>query len=103
MRDFIKRDDVLSVLEKANDAFIRNGCVSDFITIDKLKTKVKHIPSADVRENVHGEWEIECSPDGTPYCLHCSVCDKEWAKISITSFYAYCPWCGAEMGGKTDG
>lgn len=53
-------------------------------------------PTADVRENVHGEWQY-----GTYYVQgreekwlfpNCSICHKEFDKE-----YNFCPNCGADM------
>ena len=105
MDDYIKRDDVIAAFEKRCRFYRGKGfLVADF---DKLfeedKIVISKTPVADVRENVHGEWEIECEPDGQPYCLHCSVCDQEWEKIGIVSFYDFCPYCGADMRGDLRG
>ena len=55
--DFVRRTDALAVLEKANDAFIRNEIVSEFITMTRLIKNVKQIPAADVVEVV---WCRDC-------------------------------------------
>ena len=44
-----------------------------------------------------GKWLLEEQPDGTPYCIHCSICDSDFARISITTAYPYCPYCGNKM------
>ncbi len=59
--------------------------------------EIKNLPAADVCPEEHGKWLLEREPDGTPYCYHCSVCDDGFRHISITTAYAYCPFCGAKM------
>ena len=44
-----------------------------------------------------GVWLIEYEPDGTPYQLHCSICDESFMRVGITEAYKYCPDCGAKM------
>ena len=62
--------------------------------------RIDDIPVEDVRPERHGKWLLEREPDGTPYCFHCSVCDDGFRHISITTAYAYCPFCGAKMDGE---
>lgn len=65
--------------------------------------QIKNRPTADVRENVRGEW-IEPKPDG---CWHfdakayaeCSVCGK---KQFLGYRMHFCPDCGSYNGGKKD-
>lgn len=58
---------------------------------------IEHIPAAEVRPVVRGEWLLEREPDGTPYQFHCSVCDGDFSFMGITTKYKYCPNCGADM------
>ena len=51
-------------------------------------------PTADVRENVRGEW-IACLEDNE--CFVCSVCGEG---IYYTGIENYCPHCGADMRGE---
>lgn len=63
-------------------------------------------PTADVRENVRGEW-IDCGihgdwaweQDGHGNSWHIWKCSKCEYKTENRS--NYCPNCGAEMGGKS--
>lgn len=68
--------------------------------ISALQNIVDEIPAADVQEVKHGKWLLEREPNGKPYCFHCSVCDSDFARISIISATPFCPWCGAKMDGK---
>ena len=52
-------------------------------------------PTADVRENVRGEWQenYEVSTGGGSYRVFtCSNCGTSEIKRS-----PYCPWCGADV------
>ena len=59
-------------------------------------------PAADVAPVVHGRWILERTPDGKPYCFHCSACDSDYHHIGITVATDYCPNCGAKMDGGAD-
>ena len=60
-------------------------------------------PLVDAVEVVHGLWILERTPDGKPYCFHCSVCDDDFHYIGVTTAYRYCPNCGAKMDGDGNG
>lgn len=52
---------------------------------------IESMPTADVRENVHGEW-VNTRPPEMSDNIVCSVCGYD----SIAS-YSFCPNCGADM------
>ena len=59
------------------------------------KEDIDAIPTADVRENVKGEWirkkDTAC----------CSNCGAKWTDhIGLTDTWYYCPNCGADMRGE---
>lgn len=60
---------------------------------------IKALPSADVLENVHGEWMHD--KDDALVSGYCSCCG--WTTIYTESEIAYmqfCPSCGADMRSK---
>ena len=60
---------------------------------DILITLVKHFPTVEAVEVVHGHW-IQSEP-GYKICSHCS------ADVAIFSGHRnYCPNCGAKMDGE---
>ena len=75
--------------------------------IDDMISGLEDYPTADVRENVRGEW----INDNTACGLYkCSVCNDfatviGWAScVPIEQMYRimkYCPNCGAEMRGES--
>lgn len=83
--------------------------MSRYIDADKLQQVYKEIhggkrsllidtePTADVRENVKGEWLPDCEYDGEDeWCFNqCSLCDYQ-----SDEQYNYCPNCGADMRGE---
>lgn len=52
-------------------------------------------PSADVRENIHGEWK-RISPAGI---YECSCCGQD-VMTSDIECYKFCHGCGADMRGE---
>ena len=64
---------------------------------------VERCATVDAVEVVHGEWILERTPDGKPYCFHCSVCDDDFHYIGVTTAYRYYPNCGAKMDGDGNG
>lgn len=98
MAEYIEREALKNNLHFTKEGiFYHNGkAYMDLNIVDKI---VLETPTADVVEVKHGEWIVEQNPDGTPYCLHCSVCDDDFSKIGITSYTDYCPYYGAKMDG----
>ena len=86
-----------------------------YIDADKLKEELKHSgycnnnwldiemyinnqPTADVRENVRGEWIRRDSRYVGWISFDCSVCDETLELDRETSNdFKYCPFCGADM------
>lgn len=68
------------------------------------KDQIDDIPTADVRENVRGEWLSKNLDNFRKYEVICSVCGARF----IGNYDAYdepydfnfCPNCGADMRGK---
>ena len=93
MSDYIKREDAINVFDWGMpDADVKCG-----IAIQNIND----IPSADVRENVRGEWITtyldHVAMGERPKILYCSVCNQ-----CIAYPTNYCPNCGAEMGGDNN-
>ncbi len=56
---------------------------------------IDDIPTADVRENVKGEWILR--KDTT----ECSNCHTKWRNYrGLISTFSFCPDCGADMRGE---
>lgn len=57
---------------------------------------IDRLPTADVVEVRHGEWEFVQIDD----CIICSECKNSWNVIdNCTETFNYCPICGAKMDG----
>ena len=78
--------------------YIKDSLVSCELSYDALDMAIESL-SADVRENVKGEWKREVlgstSGYGTTVMYQCSACER----MSISE-YNYCPNCGAYMRGE---
>ena len=88
MNDYISR-------QAAIDS-IWDGTNYDIYT-KEVKEHLEELPTADVRENVRGEWQ---KVDEQPYFrkhfhkVCCSVCRKQGY-----DYWNFCPNCGADMRG----
>ena len=88
MAEYIKRDDVIKMLDYA--LIISDGDYNGYCT---EYVCIMNIPPADVRENVRGKW-VKVSDKYPKYC--CSVCNH----LHNNKEYKFCPFCGALMRGK---
>lgn len=90
MSDYISREAVL-----AEEATIKGYSSLKFVMVDDINA----IPSADVRENIHGTWEEWKGSRylGMPICSNCKIGFSFNAKQ-----YNFCPNCGADMRGESD-
>lgn len=64
---------------------------------------IDEMPSADVRENIHGKWIAQTKFDKILnreiWCAECSVCGEK----QDYGLPKYCMHCGADMRGNEDG
>ena len=64
---------------------------------DALEAVLENSETADVRENVHGNWiGIDDEPCETFECDRCGFVLDDWIQ---GAFYNFCPNCGADMRG----
>ena len=95
MKEYIERTAVEKFIEDGLNNPDKNKAYGhDAI---EIMAEVHYMPAADVAEVKHGRWILEREPDGTPYCLHCSVCDNDFHHVGIMTAIDYCPNCGARM------
>lgn len=78
-----------------------------FVVLPELRKSFDKIPSADVRENIHGEWILTYRDCGVEYYL-CSKCNSGRAVIDGDFYrsldeFKKCPICGADMRGEQNG
>lgn len=86
MSDLINRQDAIDYLGN-------EGLITAMVIIDR-------VPTANVRENRTGEWQIT---DAYPHNVYCSVCHRKFAQTHWTVWEDgslprdFCPNCGADM------
>ena len=87
MNDYISRQAAIEELQGKDPSQIWD-------TAD-IEVWINEFPSADIRENVKGEWEVIDSEEPRRY--GCTKC-----KMLCFYPYNFCPNCGSYNGGKTD-
>ena len=100
---YIEANELVRILEREEEYLASEGLDERANGIRDATMDVLSAPSADVRENVHGEW-IDWSRmglDGT-YVWHraCSKCGYERKDDDIDKDTNFCPDCGAAMRGN---
>lgn len=87
MAEYIKKEDVLALAEKAD---VNENFDEEII----FAYNVRELPPAnDVRENIKGEWIIHGK---TPaYILECSQCGQRHINYAMCPLPNYCSHCGA--------
>ena len=102
MADYIRRDDALFVLRKAE----RGGSMTALTRLERAYAEIRELPAADVAEVVHGEWLRSDDDWNSLTTIQCSSCGEEWCfetddDVSLLN-YKHCPNCGAKMDGGFD-
>ena len=73
--------------------------------LDRAETEIDMLPTADVVEVKHGEWNIgEINKFRGIVIVECGECDcvLELPMLDYGLNYHYCPNCGAKMDGRRD-
>ena len=103
MSDYIKREDAIRQIVKTS---AQNEL--DIPAIGTVIYILSEMDSADVRENVRGEWiddgihgDWAWETDGHGVCWQIWKCSRCGRGTKIRS--NFCPNCGADMRGKQDG
>lgn len=104
MADYIRRDDALFALRKAE----RGGSMTALTRLERAYAEIREMPAADVAEVVHGQWEGEGDgyADGEIvldvwHCSQCGYCIDDGTD-NPDCLPKYCPGCWAKMDGGTD-
>jgi len=97
MSDLISRQAAIEVCDWWQHEYDESASRIDDI-IHCIAEDIEKLPSADVRENVRGEWRF--SPDHAEGV--CSVCQfkiygRPYQNTYLIVPYNYCPNCGADM------
>lgn len=94
MADYIRRDDALFALRKAE----RGGSMTALTRLERAYAEIREMPAADVAEVVHGRWiKDDFLSDDVNNAEKCSQCGEliGW----FGNLPNYCPNCGAKMDG----
>ena len=87
--------------DKAKDTDIKTKAGQAIVIFSEVSLTVKNIPTADVRENVRGEW-IRITQGAIPEQYMCPFCHRTIETYGIEELlkirYPYCH-CGADMRG----
>lgn len=97
MTDFIRREDALFALRKAE----RGGSMTALTRLERAYAEIREMPAADVAEVVHGRWiKDDFLSDDVNNAEKCSQCGEliGW----FGNLPNYCPNCGAKMDGGFD-
>lgn len=102
MADFIRREDALFALRKAE----RGGSMTALTRLERAYAEIREMPAADVAEVLHGEWLRSDDDWNSLTTIQCSSCGEEWCfetddDVSLLN-YKHCPNCGARMDGGED-
>lgn len=89
MADYIRRDDALFALRKAE----RGGSMTALTRLERAYAEIREMPAADVAEVAHAKW-IPFHSEAAGDIQYCSACD-----IGFDARMDYCPHCGARMDG----
>lgn len=104
MGNYISRQDAMKALHKHfGDLHIEDRKLNFWNPFHVFRVIEEETPSADVRENVHGEW-VEY-PESLKYekaysndQIVCSECGEVFSVIdNDTERFYFCPNCGADM------
>ena len=94
MTDYISREAAIEALEGCQQYKVSTEDYA--VDYTQAKTELMMLPSADVRENVRGEWKRTVT--GHQYCSSCNWFPEENEMTGF--FYDFCPNCGADMRGE---
>jgi hypothetical protein len=102
MSKYINADELISAL---NDTIEKHKNSDNFTrtvrAAENMITIIKRIPSADVVEVKHGEWERIESDASVDF--RCSTCHRyRFHNGEMLRKYKFCPNCGADMRGETE-
>ena len=101
MAEYIDRQAVLDDLANLWDWETVDGIQSSTV-LRQVMTDVRNVPTADVRENVHGHWDTVEIRKGE-WWHTCSECKATWGSDDGELYFKFCPNCGADNREDTDG
>lgn len=105
MTEYIDRQSAIGMLSQRKHLAIKEYNYDEVRLMDFLIDSIEDLPSADVRENVHGEWiykkgDMVTCADGWS-CSHCKC--TYHTRVPYFKDFNFCPNCGADMREVNDG
>lgn len=97
MAEYIRRYEAMKLCMKYSERCFESNDAKGQDVADNLLSDVCRIPTADVAEVKHGEWEVNVGMNYNKERI-CPICKK---KIE-SNYWNNCPNCGAKMDGKGD-
>ena len=96
MSEYISKQEAIEAFSDMSDGTpITHG---DMISDTTAVNVIKSIPSADVRENIHGHWIEQIDHEENCRTLICSNCDRPALHDEDSIWkHKFCPHCGADM------
>ena len=92
MSRYIDADALIEFIDSGHYRNPSELCFSEQDVVDMIESR----PTADVRENIHGEW-IQAKELGS-YIYMCSKCGETWDTFSgVMPLPNFCPECGTDM------
>jgi len=105
MEDYISREELR---KQFNNVTLPKECIKMYLYPRDVVARILYdCPSADVRENIHGEWETRYEIIRHPWGeehnpqTKCSNCNFR-VDTHSSGFMNFCPNCGADMRGKAE-
>lgn len=95
MADYIRRDDAMFALRKAE----RGGSMTALTRLERAYAEIREMPAADVAEVGHARWERVRS---NWYCTGCNKGYRITKGAPMASGFSYCPNRGAKMDGAAE-
>ncbi len=95
MAEYIKRYDAMKICQKHSTHCFSVSDARGQDVADKIEDEIAEIPTADVVEVKHGEWNSLVIAKNFYYCSECNRHIKDTTKMPYEHF-PYCH-CGAKM------
>lgn len=99
MSRYITEEDAIKALVDYGYYAVACDIVEEKYHAEKALEKA---PTADVRENVHGEWIRFRQEESQPWHIKCSNCGQYWSIADHAVTFKFCFNCGADMRGEKD-
>ena len=90
-----RRDTAIIWELNCNDEATKDRAQEAILIFNECILELINAPTADVRENIKGEWKIYCDDKGVVQDCYCDQCG-----FNSVIGGNFCPNCGADMRGE---